>query len=111
MPADIATIAAATATLDYDLLKDKRTRMGPTNRILKSVALKGSAAAGDAAADVYIDTSFIGRFFNNATGFPNNDDLISVGSLGWPAAAVLSAVVVDAPATNPLNLMYSWDEI
>lgn len=110
MPSDIASVAAATAILDYDLLKDKRTRTSPNDRRLKAIALKGSAAGGDAAVDVYIDTFYLGRFFNNNTGFPNNDDLIGVGGLGWPAGAALAAIVVDAPATNPLNLMYSWDD-
>ncbi len=113
MPSDVATVAAATAVLDVDLLTsaNKRTRNTGNNRMLKGVALAGSAAIGDAAVDVFIDTAFVGRFYNTRTGFPNNDDLFALGGLGWPAGTSLQAVVVDAPATNPLNFLYAWDDL
>ncbi|MEK7281826.1 MAG: hypothetical protein AAB037_05725 [Chloroflexota bacterium] len=112
MPSDIASIAAATAVLDYDLLQAKRTAQSSRNRALVAVALAGSTATLDAAVEVFIDTVLIGRFFNTrANAPPNADDIIRVGPLGWPAGARLSAIVVDAPATNALNFRYDWVDL
>lgn len=111
MPSDIGTIAAATAVLDYDLLQAKRTASAPNNRLLAAIALTGSAAIGDSGVDVFIDTVFIGRYYNDKTGFPNKDDMVDVGNLGWPAGGRLAAVVIDAPATNPLNFRYDWIDL
>lgn len=110
-PTDLATIAAATAVLDYDLVQAKRTRQAPNDRALTGLALGGSAAVGDCAVDVFIDTAYVGRFYNTRTGFPNNDDLLVMDNLYWPAGGILTAVVVDAPATSPMNFMYSWIDL
>jgi len=109
LPSDMSSIAAATAVLDYDLLQAKRTAQSSRNRALTGLALTGSAATLDSGVDVFIDTVFIGRFYNTrANAPPNADDLIKVGPLAWPAGARLSAPVIDAPVTNALNLRYDW---
>lgn len=113
MPSDIASVAAASATVDADLLQvdNKRTRNAPNNRALTGIALTGSAAQGDSAVDVFIDTVLIGRFFNNDTDFPNQDEVIPLEALFWPAGGSLACIVVDAAATNPLNFRYDWEDL
>lgn len=112
MPSDIASIAAATAVLDYDLLQAKRTAQSSQNRALTGVALTGSAVVLDAGVDVFIDTVFIGRFYNTrAAAPPNSDDLIRVGPLMWPAGARLNVPVIDAPVTSALNFRYDWVDL
>ena len=105
MPNYTVSIGASVAVVDYDLFTDQVWARSPANRILQGIAVKGSAAAGDSQVELYIDEQRIGDFFNNATGFPNNDDLLPVDNLFIPAGAQLRAIVRDAAATNPLNVM------
>jgi hypothetical protein len=108
----MATIAAATAILDYDLLQAKRTAQAPNDRALTKIGLAGSAAVLDTAIDLFLDTVFVGRYWNRrANAPPNNDDMIAVGNLGWPRGARIAAVVADAPATNPINFQYDWIDL
>jgi len=73
------------------------------------MALTGSAAAGDAAVALKIGNIEIARKFNSATGFPTRDHLVSVGRT-VPPNSEIAAIVVDAPATNPLNLLLIFDD-
>ena len=113
MPNIEFSVAAATAIVDYNLMDANpstvRAKRAPYPRIIRGLALKGSAAAGDTIADVYIDSIFSGRFFNSGTGFPNMDDLKPVGQR-VPAGAEISLPVTDASATNPINGILSTVE-
>ncbi len=104
-----ASIAAATAVIGYDLLKDTWFQQVGYPRLMTGFGLKGSAAAGDSSVDLFIDTVKIGTFFNTSTGFPNMDDLMPMGH-AIPAHARLHAYVTDAPASNPLNVMIATRE-
>ena len=110
MPNYTVSIAAAVAVLDADLLSGERFKRTPQNRTLEGVALRGSAAAGDTRVSIHIDEVRVGSFFNNATGFPNNDDLLPIESLFIPGGAELQALVEDAAATNPINLMLALED-
>jgi len=104
MSAVEVSIAAASAPLDTNLLSNSPHRSAQRRRWLRAVALKGSAAAGDSAVSVLIGQTEVARLFNSGVGFPNRDDLIDVGE--WiESGQELAAVVVDAPATNPLNFL------
>lgn len=97
------SIAAATAIVGYDLLKDDRRQQVQETRILEFLKLAGSGAAGDSKTDLYIGDSFIGGFFNTATGFGNNDDEQQLpGVIVYPGEKI-HLFVTDAPVTNPLN--------
>lgn len=102
------TVAAATAVLEYDLLTNREEyRQAPYPRLLKGVALKGSAAAGDTAVAIKRGTTEVGRVYNSGTGFPNRDDLKAV-NVPVPPNAPLKLEVVDAPATNPINALLEF---
>lgn len=111
MPNYVVSIPAATAVVGADLLSGVVFARSPEDRTLEGIALKGSAAAGDTVVDIYIDETRVGTFANNATGFPNNDDLLPLESLFIPAGAQVRAIVTDAATTNPINLMISVEEI
>ena len=111
MPNYTVSVAAATAILNADLLTGERFKRTPQNRTLEGVALRGSAAAGDTEIEMFIDEVRIGSFFNNATAFPNNDDLLPLESLFIPGGAELQAIVIDAATTNPVNLMLSLQDV
>ena len=68
------SIAAATAIVAYDLLKDDRRQQVEETRVLEFLKLTGSGAAGDTKVDLSVGDNFIGTFFNTNTGFGNNDD-------------------------------------
>lgn len=101
------SIAAAVAVLDFNLLSNSPHRQSSMPRTLKAAALRGSAAAGDTAVSILINQTEVARIFNTTTGFPNRDDLVRIGA-AIPTNAEVSAVIVDAPATNPINLLMEF---
>lgn len=107
------SVAAATAVLEYNLMTSNpsvdRARRTPYRRVLRGLALKGSAAAGDTAVDLFVDGVFSGRFYNTGTGFPNMDD-VKPTSIIVPPSAEVSLIVVDAPVTSPINGILSFAE-
>lgn len=105
------SVAAATAIVGYDINTDKFWASLPQNRVIRGIALKGSAAAGDTEIDFYVDAVFIANLFNNNTGFPNIDDVMPLENLLIPGGGHLRAVVVNAPATNPINALYLLEDV
>jgi hypothetical protein len=111
MPNWITSVPAATAIIDADLLDGVTWARSPNDRALSGVGLRGSAAAGDTEVEIYIDEVRVGTFFNNNTGFPNNDDLLPLDRLFVPASAQLRAIVRDAATTNPINTMIAIGDV
>jgi len=107
-PVAEVSIAAATAVLDFNLLANNQHRQSNRTRRLRSVALRGSAAAGDTKVSISVNQTEIASIYNSGTGFPNRDDLKGVGE-SIPPQSEISAVITDAPATNPINLMLEFD--
>lgn len=103
------SIAAATAILDFNLMQNSTYRQSSRARNIRSMALTGSAAAGDSAVALKIGNIEVARKFNSATGFPTRDHLVPVNRT-VPANSEIGAIVVDAPATNPLNLLLVFDD-
>ena len=97
--------AAATAVLGFDLLSNSIYRFLAPGQQIQRVGLSGSAAAGDAEIELFAGTQSLGRFFNQATGFPAADaTMFLVGYTNRTGQTQsVAATVVDAPATNPLN--------
>lgn len=103
-----AHVAAATAVVGYDLLQNERMNVSSQPRILRGVALVGSTNVDDAAVDIYIENFYVGRFYNTHAGVIQVDaqsDIMPVGPHAVPAGSKLSAIVFDAPAGNPVNLV------
>tara|TARA_Y100000310_G_C20676205_1_gene813198 strand:+ start:2301 stop:2675 length:375 start_codon:yes stop_codon:yes gene_type:complete len=98
-----SSIAAATAVVGYDLLRDEGFKSAQFERRIVAAGLTGSAAAGDTEVELFIGSVSIGTLFNSATGFNNRDSLFRLGE-NVPPNAAISAVVRDAPATNPINI-------
>ncbi len=107
----VAGIAAATAVVGYDLLKDEYWRQSPSNRVLTGLACKGSAAAGDSEIEIFIDQVKVAVMLNTGAGYPNNDDILPIEALFVPAGAILHAFVTDAPVTNPLYILLADQEV
>jgi len=108
MPSYVVSIAAAVAIVGADLFVGERWKEQPNDRVLTGLALRGSAAAGDTVVDLMVDETRVAQLVNNATGFPDNDDMVEV-SVIIPANAELSAIITDAAATNPINLRVDLD--
>lgn len=111
MPNYTSSVAAATAIVNFDLFTGQVWARAPQNRAITGMGLAGSAAAGDAEVEVFIDEVRVGNFFNNKLGFPNNDDLLPLEGLFIPGGAAIRAIVRDAPATNPLNAMVALEDV
>jgi len=113
MPVDTQSVAAAVAVVGYDLLTGApQIRQSGSDRVLNSIALTGSAAAGDTKVSMRVANVEVAHQFNTATGFPAQDaSKIDLGGVFIPAGAPLSAIVTDAPATNPINLQTDVEEL
>jgi len=98
------SVAAATAVVGYDLFRDQTWRVSGKPRRLRGLALAGSAAALDTAADLFVDQFHVGRFYNSAVGFPlMADHLIPLKGNNVPPGSTISLIVAVAPTTNPIN--------
>ncbi len=95
-------VAAATAILGYDLLTGVVGKRESSPRRLIGVGICGSTAAGDAAVDVNVNSIPVATMYNLATGW-RTKDRISPVNISVPGDSELALLVVDAPATNPLN--------
>jgi len=111
MPSYTVSVAAASAGVGVDLFDGEVWSRTPQNRVITGLACKGSAAAGDTRVEPMVDEVRVGDFYNNNTGFPNIDDLIPLEGLLIPGGSLLRCVVRDAPATNPINIMISLQNV
>ena len=103
------SIAAATAVLGYDLAGGTTWRVAGRARRIIGAGLAGSAAALDAKVDLFIGDMKVGELYNTSLGaVQRNVDIFRIGQI-VPAGAPVSAKVVDAPATNPLNLTIDFE--
>lgn len=105
-----ASIAAATAVLGYDLTTGQIWATSSADRALTGFAITGSAAGGDTKVDVFIDQVKIGEFFNTTTGYPTRDHFYALDNF-VPAGSKISIIVTDAAASNPVNIVMTWDEM
>lgn len=97
--------AAATLTLGTDALRNERLNVTSQDRVLRGVAVVGSAAINDCEIALYIQDFFVGNFRNTRGGVAQvnmQEDVIPVGPHAIPAGAKLSAIISIAPATSPL---------
>lgn len=104
MSKEYVSVAAATAALDYDIFQGNeplRRRNFP--RVLTSIAVAGSTAAGDTAFELKVNGNKMGTFTNRATGWPTNDHKERV-NIPVPANALIEAEITDAALANPINV-------
>ena len=99
--------AAATAVLGYNLLRDSVFDQVSWPRVLRGAALAGSSAALDTKVEIFVGTNKVAELYNTATGAPNRDHLFPINARVG-AGEEVSAVIVDAPATNPINGLFDF---
>lgn len=97
--------AVSTLTLGVDALRNERLNVTSQPRVLRGVAVVGSAAINDCEVAIYIESYFVGHFRNTTAGVVSVDaskDVIAVGPHAIPAGSKLAAIVTTAPTTSPL---------
>ena len=98
--------AAATAVLGYNLLQNRPdVQSAGRNRVLRGLALTGSAVIGDCSVDVKVGDRVVATVFNSALLTPQQARDLMTLSVSVPAGAPVSVIVTDAPATSILYLM------
>jgi len=103
------SVAAATAVVGYDLFADEWFQQLSEDRDLLAIGLAGSAAALDTLVELFIGTEKIGEFYNSATGAVLiNAHMVEIEG-DVPEGELLHLYVVDAPATNPINVILTWE--
>lgn len=101
----VVQVQAADATVGTDLIQGQTWRISNDMRVLRRLALTGSAAIGDTKLELFVGNLRVGQFYNSAMGAPQNlRDSFNIGVV-VPSGTVLVANVADAPATNPIYLM------
>ena len=98
------SVAAATAVLGYDMLQNATYKTSAAKRVLRAVSVTGSAAVGDCKVSFRIGQLEVVAKYNGALLFGNKDDMFPVGAV-IPAGMPVSAIVVDAAASNALNIV------
>ena len=98
------SIAHTVAVAGYDLFKDTKWNISSQPRVLKGIAVTGSAAAGDAEVELYVGMKLVTNIFNTATGFPTRDHVQPLPGNFVPAGSKISCIVRTAPGTNPINV-------
>lgn len=101
------SVAAATAVIGYDLLANNSLRQSDRGRSMVGVGLAGSAAAMDTEIDIFIGQVRVGNVYNKATGAVTRDHMFAMRAYVPPNQEV-HAYVVDAPATNPINILVDF---
>lgn len=98
--------AAATAVLGYNLLQNRPdVQSSGRNRVLRGLALTGSAVIGDCSVDVKVGDRVVATVFNSALLTPQQDRDLMTLSVSVPSGAPVSVIVTDAPATSILYVM------
>jgi len=104
-------VAAATAVLNYDLLKDHRDNRVPYARKIDGISLVGSAAAGDTKVEIRIEGKTMLEVVNSATGVAvDRKRDVQPLNIFVPANNKIEAIVTDAPLTNPIALTLELDK-
>lgn len=101
------SIAAATAVVDYDLFQNTRWNVSSKPRVITGIACVGSAAINDFNFDLFVEMTFVGKFYNTKSGVtaPIQEDIIPLGRRLVPVGSKITAIVADAPTTNPVNII------
>jgi hypothetical protein len=100
-----SSIAAATAVTGYDLLRDKPNSTISAGQRITRCGLRGSAASGDSLIRVMAGNSMVAELYNSNTGFPTETDMMPIEYVHRGPSTRIYAIVADAPATNPLNIV------
>jgi len=106
--------AAATAVVGFDIMAGNnaaRHKTASRPRLITAIGVAGSAAAGDAAVDLYVGTVNCGTFYNTTGGAAkiptSNADMKSL-RIPVPPGAPISLVVSDAAATEILAVSLEY---
>lgn len=99
-------IAAATAVLGYNMLQNRPdVQSAGRQRVLRGLALTGSAVIGDCSVDVKVGDRVVATIFNSALLTPQADRDMMPMQVLVPVSVPVSVIVVDAPATSILYVM------
>jgi hypothetical protein len=99
-----SSVAAATAVVGFDLFQsNSAATIAPGQRVTFGAVL-GSAAAGDSEIRLMAGNTHIATLFNSNTGFPTGTDMFPIAYRHVGPTTRIYATVVNAPATNPINV-------
>ena len=104
------SVAAATAVLGYDLFGDEWFQIMNEDRELTGIGVAGSTDALDTLLELFVGTQKIGEFYTKAAGAVLMDAHRVTLEVDVEAGDMLHLYVVDAPATNPINVDLEWEE-
>lgn len=99
------SIAAASATTGTDLLRNETWNISSKRRVLKGIALVGSAAINDFSADLFVEEQKIGTFYNTHAGVASpltDSDTVPLGQVYVPPGSKISLIANGNATTNPV---------
>lgn len=100
-------IVKATIAVGDDVLANDLNKQAGVTRILRSVGFTGSAAAADAALDIFVQNVKVATVYNTTTAAPpKHDDRIPINVI-VPRGAEVSAICTDAAgATSYVEFIF-----
>jgi len=105
MPSETVLESAAATAIGSDLFSNSRQSVAGYPRVITAIGLVGSAAIGDAAVDLFIGSSWAGKFFNTTAGaskIPVSDTDMKPIRVPVPPGMPIKLLIADAGATNVL---------
>lgn len=101
----VSSVAAATAVLGYNLLRDEVNRTVGYDRIIVAYGLTGSAVVGDTVVQVKVGGAVKATIINTVLGVAVTRDHMLADRIFVPRNVEVEAVVTDAAATNPVSFV------
>jgi hypothetical protein len=97
--------SAAAQPIGTNIMQGHRAEQRTLPRLLRWIAVVGSAAAGDCSIDIWTGDKYHGTYFNTATGtsYQRNRDQQDVNLLIMPGTP-LRLEISDVSLTNAVNV-------
>jgi len=108
--------AAAASAVGTNLMAGHRLQTAPRPRFVRRIGVTGSAAAGDAAVDMFYGNVYIGTFYNTTLGaniIPlDAKDMVQVSSnVGMEPNEPLHILIAKVSTTNILAVTLELVEL
>jgi len=104
-----ASVAAATAVANYDILRDVIWKVANHPRVIRRIGVVGSAVINDCSAVLYVGSTRVAELSPTTIGVvaPKEDDMIDMAQV-VPAGAEVSLLMSVGATTNPVTVRFEF---
>lgn len=97
---------ATSAAVGTNGMAGNRLQSSQVPRAIKKIGVAGSAAAGDTSVDLFVETTFIGTYFNTSAGVvePLEAKDFKTVDIGVAPGENINVILNTAPTSNALKV-------